>query len=184
MRGSNKFAGRGAVLAASVLLLTPYVADAQTVSAVEAKCAQSLGKSSAKVAKTTLKETAKCRDADISGKTIGACPSAENTAKIDAAKTKLTSGAVKKCISTCSVSGLDCVADTLCPPLANSRELCTAGAAAQPFDYHNIGFPGGLCEGVLGGEILNGTDLGNCVGDVTDDVASNLIDNIYGSINN
>ena len=188
MRGSNKFAGIGVVLAAAWLLLTPYVAGAQVplISSVESKCASTLGKSSAKVAKTVTKETSKCLDADISGKTVGACPNAGNQAKIDAAKTKLTDGAVKKCLSTCSLSGLECVADSLCPPLPaqSSAELCSAGAANQPFDYHKLGFPGGLCEGVLGGEILNGTDLGNCVGEVTEDVGANLIDVVYGSITN
>ena len=178
MRGSNKIAGIGAMLAAAWLLATPHAATAQLVSSLESKCASTLGKASAKTAKTYAKETAKCRDADISGKAVGACPNAGNQTKIDASKTKLADSAVKKCKSTCSVSGLECVADALCPPLPNSstRELCTAGAAAQPFDYNEIGFPGALCEGVIGGPLLNGNDIGTCVAEVTEGVGANLIE--------
>ncbi len=188
MRGSNKIAGIGAMLAAAWLLCVPYTVGAQLVSSIESKCASTMGKASAKTSKTVTKETAKCRDADISGKTIGACPNAANQTKIDSSKAKLTSSTVKKCVSTCSISGLECVASAYCPPLPNNNppagEQCSAGAANKPFDYHNIGFPGALCEAELSGQITNGTELGTCVGEITAQVSAALIDVIYGSITN
>ena len=86
MRGSNKIAGIGAMLAAAWLLGVPHTVGAQLVSSIESKCASTMGKASAKTSKTVTKETAKCRDADISGKTIGICPNAANQTTIDSSK--------------------------------------------------------------------------------------------------
>ena len=122
MRGSNKIAGIVATLLGVALLIgAPAANAAPLVSSVESKCAGTIGKASAKVAKTYGKEVSKCRDADISGSTIGACPTAENLAKVSAAATKLTDSVNKKCQSTCSISGLPCIADALCPPVPSRR---------------------------------------------------------------
>jgi hypothetical protein len=186
MRGSNKIAGMTAALLGLALLAGPPAVNAQLVSKVESKCAGTIGKGSSKLAKTYAKEVSKCLDADISGKTVGACPDGANLDKISKASTKLSSGVVKKCASTCSVSQLPCIADGLCPPLPNigAAEKCSAGAANLPFDYHSLGFPGAFCEAVLGGPIASGDDIGACVDTKTQDASEALIAAVYGSITN
>jgi hypothetical protein len=186
MRGSNKIAGIVTTLTALVLLVLAPGAQAQLVSSIEAKCASTIGKSSSKLAKTYGKEVTKCRDADISGKTVGACPDVKGQGKIDKLASKLTSSVEKKCGSTCSVSQLPCIADSLCPPLPGigAAEQCSAGAANQPFDYHNIGFPGAFCETVVGGPIDEAADIGTCVDDKTQDASAALVEVVYGSVVN
>jgi hypothetical protein len=184
MRGLEKSAGITAAILGATLLLGATTASAQLVSSVESKCAGIVGKASAKLAKTYAKEASKCLDADISGKAPGACPNADNLAKIAQAADKLTSSVAKKCGSTCSVSQLPCISDGLCPPLPaiGAAERCTAGAKNLPFDYHNLGFPGAFCERILGGPISSAEDIGTCVSSKTEDASESLVAVIYGSI--
>ncbi|TFH31540.1 MAG: hypothetical protein E4H00_03300, partial [Myxococcales bacterium] len=186
MRGSTKIAGIVTTLAAVALLIGAQAAQAQLISAVESKCASTIGKASAKLAKTYGKEVTKCRNADISGKTVGACPDSKGLAKINKIAGKLTSSIEKKCGSTCSVSALPCIADSLCPPLPGigSAEQCSAGAAGKPFDFHKLGFPGAFCEAVIGGQIDSGADMGTCVDTKTEDASAALVNVLYGSITN
>lgn len=186
MRGSKKIAGIVATLLGVALLIGAPTANAQLVSSVESKCASTIGKGSSKLAKTYAKEVAKCLDSDIAGSTVGACPNAGNLEKITKAATKVTDGVLKKCKSTCSVSQLPCIANSFCPPLPDdgAAEECSAGAANQPFDFHNLGFPGAFCEDVLGGEIASGEDIGTCVSEKSEDGGEALINVVYGSITN
>ncbi|HIL14336.1 MAG TPA: hypothetical protein EYG16_11765 [Deltaproteobacteria bacterium] len=164
---------------ATALASTAYAAQ---VTKAELKCAGSLGKAMTKVSKTVFKGVAKCRDADISGKSVGACPDAKTAGKIAKAIAKAASSGEKGCGSTCSVSGFACVADNTCPPLGNTKELCKGGG--KVFDQASLNFPGPFCEATLGHAIDTGTDMGQCVGDVTSGVSDAMVDLVYGSIDN
>jgi hypothetical protein len=185
MRGSMKTAGIVAT-ALAVLLSGAPNGQAQLVSSVESKCSSSMGKSAAKLAKIHAKSVASCRDADISGKTVGTCPDSKGATKISSTQSKLTSSVEKKCKSTCSVSGLECVSSALCPPLPSlgASEACSAGAANQPFDYRNLGFPGAFCEAAVGGRLSSGADIATCVNQKTSDASDALINVLYGSLTN
>jgi len=162
---------------ATGLASTAYAAQ---VTKTELKCAGSLGKAMTKVSKTAFKGIAKCRDADISGKSIGACPDAKTTDKINKAIAKAAGAGEKSCGSTCSVSGFACVADSSCPPLGNTHELCKGGG--KFFDQTALNYPGPFCEATLGHAVDTGTDIGQCVGDVTSGVSSSMVALVYGSI--
>ncbi len=168
--------------AAAALLATS--ASAQLLTKIETKCAGKVGKSAAKLAATIAKATAKCKDADISGKTPGSCPDTKGLTKIGKIEGKVTKSAQKSCGSVCSVHpDIPCMADTTCPPLANgAAEKCTAGPLFQPFDMGNMGFPGAFCEAAIGGSITSPDDLADCVNSLTSDTAGTLLDAIYGTI--
>jgi hypothetical protein len=152
----------------------------------ERKCLGKLGKLGTKLAATVAKETARCRDSDIDGSAVGACPNAGNLDKISIISAKLVDSATSLCKSVCSVSPtVECVSDALCPPLASGiNERCTAGAADLPFEMTELGFPGPYCEAAIGGPIRNSQDIGECTSEVAEGVAEGLIDLVYGSLNN
>lgn len=164
---------------ATGLASTAYAAQ---VTKTELKCASSLGKAMTKVSKTAFKGIAKCRDADISGKSIGACPDAKTAGKITKAIAKAASSGEKSCGSTCSVSGTPCVSDSTCPPLGNTHELCKGGG--KVFAQTALNYPGPFCESELGHAIDTGTDMGQCVGDLTSGVSDAMVSLVYGSIDN
>ncbi|RMD84108.1 MAG: hypothetical protein D6815_04910, partial [Candidatus Dadabacteria bacterium] len=157
---------------------------AWAVSKQESKCAIKLGKGAVKVAKVYAKELAKCRNDDITGKASGPCPNSDNLAKIQRIKDKVAAAAAKLCKSTCSLSSdIECIADSLCPPLADGgAEVCSAGAKNIIFDMAHIGFPGPYCEAAIGGPLTEPAHLGQCVAEVAEDAASSLIDLVYGGI--
>jgi hypothetical protein len=95
-------------------------ADLGKIDKQETKCSGQLGKNGEKLNKTYLKEVGKCRDADISGKAIGGCPSAGNDTKIAKVSGKLASAVEKHCGSTCASQG---------PSALRSRTLPTGRAA-------------------------------------------------------
>jgi hypothetical protein len=173
------------IIASTIALasIAPQTADAQSLlSPVEIGCAGKLGKAASKLASTYVRETMRCRDADVSGKITGVCPSADNLAKIDKIATKLAQTIDSQCASVCSVSqSTRCVANHLCPPRPNP-EACTAGASNLPFDMSRLGFPGAFCEGVLGHEITSTDDIRGCVEPLTKSTAGLIVDSIYGSI--
>jgi hypothetical protein len=176
-----------AVSALSGVLVMALAGPADALSKLEEKCSSQLGKAAAKITKVASKEISKCRDADISGKLVGSCPNAENTAKITSTADKATSKAIRFCQSVCAASNsITCVATSQCPPSANQGfpEQCSAGAANEPFDMGNIGFPGPVCEGLLGDAVDEPEDIGDCTDTVTQLAVGNLIDSIYGSIAN
>jgi hypothetical protein len=170
------------VLTAVVATGLASTAYAAQVTKTELKCAGSLGKAMTKVSKTAFKGIAKCRDADISGKSIGACPDAKTTGKINKAIAKAAAAGDKSCGSTCSVSGFPCASDSSCPPLGNVHELCKGDG--NTFNQASLNFPGPFCEAILGHAIGTGTDIGQCVGDVTSGVSDAMVDLVYGSISN
>jgi hypothetical protein len=174
-------------LAVAALFLSaglPTEVSAQ-LSKQESKCVKKLPGTALKLASTTLKETSKCLDDDISGKTVGACPNASNTAKIDKAAAKLTADIEKNCQSTCSVSGLSCVSDRSCPALAVAgRESCNAAAPGKDMDIRNLGFPGGLCPLTVGGNTDTAEDVDTCVQSLAADVTDEFLNVVYGSITN
>jgi hypothetical protein len=172
------------------LALTGFFTDAAFAltlpSKVEQKCLKKLGTLAIKLSGTVARETARCREDDIDGTLVGSCPNAANDAKIDVIGQKIIDAAVKSCKSVCSVSSqVECVADTLCPPLAiGANELCTAGAQNLPFDIASIGFPGANCAAVLAGDIDEPSDIGACTRALVELASADLIDAVYGSINN
>ncbi len=175
----------GVTIGLAAALAAPPTASAQLVTKLEAKCSAKLGKLAAKLAGTAAKELSKCREGDISGKAPQSCPSADNTAKINAVKAKIAKVAAIVCGSVCSVhQDVACLSDNSCPPLATgAHELCTAGASFLPFDMGNIGFPGPFCESLLGHTINSTDDLAQCVADLTEaTVIDDLIPALYGSL--
>ncbi|MBC8293027.1 MAG: hypothetical protein H8E45_07665 [Proteobacteria bacterium] len=171
-----------AVFTGGVVLQPTSASAAALTSKLEGKCVSKVSKAATKAASTTAKSLAKCRDADISGKAVGSCPDAKGQAKIDKAKAKATATAAKSCGSTCTVSEIDCVADNLCPPLAGAaNELCKGDGA---FDMATINYPGPFCESTLGEALLNGSQLGECAGQLGSASGSDLVDLVYGSIGN
>ena len=166
----------------SVLLAAPA---AQSLEKPEQKCQGKLGKSAAKLGSTVVKEMGKCLLADISGKAVGTCPDAKASDKIAGAKQKISDATAKSCQSTCSVSGVICIADNLCPPLANgAEERCTAGPKNIVFDMTNLGFPGPYCEAELGASLTEASQIGECVGGLAEDTGNDLVDAVFGSITN
>ena len=165
------------------VLLQPTTASAATLtSKLEGKCVSKVSKAATKAASTTAKSLAKCRDADISGKAVGSCPDAKGQAKIDKAKAKATATAAKSCGSTCSVSGIACVADNLCPPLSGAaNELCKGDGT---FDIATINYPGPFCEVTLGTRLASASQIGECAGQLASASGSELVDLVYGSIVN
>jgi hypothetical protein len=163
----------------------PLPAAAQTtVSPIELKCSLKLGKLASKLASTIIKETASCRDADVNGKLVGACPNSANIAKISKIDAKLAATINSNCASVCSVAQtIPCIADALCPPLP-FPEACTAGAKDLPFDMGELGFPGALCENAVGHPLRSTADLHDCVEPLTQSAAGAIVDSVYGSIDN
>ncbi len=147
----------------------------------ETKCSGQLGKNGEKLNKTYLKEVAKCRSSDISGKAIGACPSAANLTKIQKASDKLTAAVDKNCTSLCSVSGLQCIGNQLCEPNVGGGQSaqCTAGAKGIDFDLRDLNFPGPLCP-----PLVTPGDWSSCVETITLATSSEVVDVVYGSIVN
>ena len=172
----------------AVVTLSQATTAHAVASKAESSCAASLGKGVSKLAKTLAKELSKCRLDDISGKAPGACPNAANTSKIDSSAAAVTSAAQTSCKSVCSVSSsVECIADSLCPPRvtvsSGAAEQCSAAGTAY-FDMHNIGFPGAHCEAALGHQLTKPADIGDCAADVAETAGNDLIDAIFGSVNN
>ncbi len=178
------------VFAAIVASSSTYAGGAaaqELPSKLEATCGSKLGKSGSKLAGTMLRETMRCRDDDISGAAVGACPNAANLSDIAAASALLEEAIDTNCGSVCAVSQtIRCVADNLCPaiPTTGAAESCSAGAANQPFDMGELGFPGAFCEDELGGPIFSAAGIYGCVDPLTSDAAAAIVDAVYGSIDN
>jgi hypothetical protein len=187
MYTSGTFVSGAAVIALSALFVVGTVGSGDAaVSKLEQKCASKLGKSSAKLSSTSVKLLAKCRDNDISGKLVGACPDASATGKINKASTKLLGAAEKSCGSNCGVtSSLSCLSNALCPPNGVAPESCDGdNQGGEPFGMANIGFPGAFCESVVLGPITTKSELATCVDTVARDGGDVLIDLVYGSVVN
>lgn len=179
MRGSSRIAG--IVAAAFTLLVSGPSTTNALLSSLETKCASTIGKSAAKLAKTYAKEDSKCRDADISQSAIGSCPNMDNQTKIDTIASSVESSVLKKCKSTCEPSGLECISGSLCPPYPTLgvAETCTGEGS---FDIKLLGFPGAFCAATLSGPMEDGADVAECINERTVAVAASLTDAIYGSI--
>jgi len=128
--------------AAAALLATS--ASAQLLTKIETKCAGKVGKSAAKLAATIAKATAKCKDADISGKTPGSCPDTKGLTKIGKIEGKVTKSAQKSCGSVCSVPPRHshAVADTTSPAVGQRRRREVHGRAlVSAFRHGKHGIP-------------------------------------------
>jgi hypothetical protein len=173
------------LLAAVAVWLAAAGAHAQELTKIEQRCSKRLSKAAAKLAHTRYAELARCLENAAAAGTPAACPDAKNGQKITKAEAKLSASASKSCGSVCSIStDVPCVSSLLCPPLANAPEKCTAGAKGAPFDMRNLGFPGALCEAVLGGPILRSEDIAECVRVLTEQVSDVATDVVYGDVAN
>ncbi len=169
------------VAACATIALVSTAASA-AVTSQEQKCLGKLGKSAVKQATGYAKGTAKCRDSDISGKTIGACPDAKGIAKNAKSATKTIGAAEKTCLSACSnLSDLDCITDSDCPAPFG---VCTAGVKDNPFDHTRINYPGPYCAQVGVPTISSTTDIGTCTSGLAEQAGVDLVAAIYGSITN
>ncbi len=167
---------------AVVLSLVSPVSAQTTLSKTELKCAGKLAKAASKLAGTYLRDMSRCRDSVINGKSTGPCPDSSTQSRIDGAVSKLEDTIKKSCVSTCSISGAECIADSLCPASGSINELCTAGAKDLPFDMTSLGFPGAQCELAIGKPITTRRDFADCVSILTQQASANLLDAIYGNI--
>jgi hypothetical protein len=166
------------------LAVTAPTARAQVWSKVERTCIFKLAKLANKLGGVVIKGDAKCHRRDIAGP-AQSCPMTKSAAKADKLQSKMITTGERLCGSTCSVSGLPCVETSQCPPVGSTREKCTAGPAARPFDLGNLGFPGAFCATALGGgHIENGGDLAECISTLTRQTAHHVADVVYGSIDN
>ncbi len=178
-----RFGRVSAVLA--ILFVTLQAAPAHAaLSSQELKCAGTIKKSFAKLQSAILKETTKCRAADISGKTDdpSACNPlpADAQSKVDTAREKFVSSVAKACKSTCSVSNdKECVSDITCPPNNATSERCTGKGGTTPFRVSNLGFPGPYCDAILGHAIASTNDLGACLVELVSSTTSPVIDELY-----
>lgn len=169
-------------IALGIVAWTPTFSSS-AVSKPETKCSSKLAKSAGKLADAIIKETSRCRNDDISGKAVGACPSPAATQKIDAAATKLADLVGSSCLANCSHSvGLTCILDEQCPPRGATDETC--GPLSDRFDVEHLGFPGPFCEGILGSPVASPADIASCVDDMVRSTATELIDGVYGTITN
>lgn len=174
-----KMAFPSLVAACAAVALASTVAGA-ALSKQEQKCVGKLGKSAIKVATTYAKGAGKCLDADISQKTVGACPDAKTIGSTAKVAGKVISTAEKLCSSTCStLDALSCVSDLQCPPPFGA---CNAGAKSIPFSAGNINFPGLYCGTVGVPTISSPTDIGTCTSDLASQSGLDLVATIYGSI--
>jgi hypothetical protein len=169
---------------AAMLLASPAHA---LLSPQELKCASTTAKAYAKLQATILKETSKCRNGDISGKVPdpGACdPLPEKAAaKVDKARSKFVSVVGKSCSSLCSITNEKvCVVDVQCPPVGNAAERCTGKGGKKPFRVTNLGFPGPYCPALLGREMRDPSDLGECLVALVDRTASPLVEGLYAEL--
>ena len=130
-----------------------------SVGSAALKCQKTISKSGVKFIGKKAKGLAKCRQKEATG----TCPDAKTQSRIDGAIAKLEDKVAKTCTSTCSISGAECIADSLCPPNDDTNELCTAGAEDRPFDMGNLGFPGARCELAIGKPLTTRGDLADCV---------------------
>ncbi len=174
-----------ALLATSVALTFAFAGSSQAaVSKAEAKCVGKVGGGAAKLAATVAKEMMKCRDADISGKAVGSCPSTKGAAKIAKAVSKLAGFAAKSCGSSCLHDPeVSCLADSHCPPLTNAQGKCNAGGT-NAFDITNIGYGGWACRAILGHDVLGTDDIAGCVATTVTAASENFVAAAYGSIDN
>ncbi len=179
--GMSRIANRTfAVIVATLFLALSTTSVEAAVEKQEQKCLSKLGKSAVKLATTYAKGTGKCLDADISGKTVGACPNAKNLDKNSKAAAKVVLSAEKSCFSTCSTDlTVQCVTDYGCPPPSGG---CTAGAKGILFDIDRINFPGPYCASVGIPSVSSPTDMGSCTSGLAEQAGVDLISAIYGSI--
>jgi len=155
-------------------------------SKTEVKCFDALSKASSKHMAAVAKAMAACRAGLIAGSVpaITGCPDAIAQAAIDKSAGSVGKAIVKKCKSTCSVSGLECIDDIFCPPNGATPENCTAGAKGLPFHSAVMGFPGAGCEAVLASKMSKSADFSECMVDLGQANAERVLDLIFGSLDN
>lgn len=176
---------KGWLALATTLLITAGASQAWAVAQNtkgEGKCHATIAKSLSKHIATITKAMSKCENAVLAGDISGPCPDTKAEATIDKSSEKVIKSLSKKCSSQCSVSGVDCIGSSVCPPNGELTENCTAGGK-NFFEFSNMSFPGPYCEGLLGHPMVLPADFGDCADELGDILALNLLENIYGSLN-
>ncbi len=173
---------------ALTLVLAGSVPSEAELEPLEIKCATLMTKRIGKTARAIAKATGKCRDADIAGKVIlgpaESCPNDAGIAKIAKARAGLEKIASKRCSHVCTFTqDVRCIDDISCPPNGPAPESCSGNQ--KTFSATAMGFPGPFCEGLLeDGELTDGAEIGECMADVAQLVSDDLIENVYGSVDN
>jgi hypothetical protein len=146
----------------------------------EAKCHSTMNKTVSKHMVSTAKALVTCRQNALEGGP--ACPDADALAAIDKSATKAASSATKACQSECSLSSVPCIADRLCPPNGTLTEECTA-LGKNFFDIARMSFPGPYCDVLSStGNMRDPEDFGSCSAGLGANIASNLVESIYGEL--
>jgi hypothetical protein len=153
-----------------------------TLNKTELKCSQQLAKGAQRLANVVFREMSRCRTARILGTSTQVCPQPRSQAKIDKMAAVLEAAAMGSCGSTCSISGLPCLSDGMCPPVGSVAESCTAGVENRPFDLSKLGFPGPFCETLLGRPILVARDVSACVIQAVTGTGYAAVDGLLGAL--
>ncbi len=155
----------------------------------ELKCAAQLTKGIGKAARSIVKETAKCRTADITGKTpvalITDCPDDQRAKdKVEKAKAKLEKATGKHCRGVCTFSqDQTCVNDAACPPNGEAPENCSGND--NTFSMNAMGFPGPFCNAAVADPPVDTPEeIGECMGTLAQLIADAIIENTYGDLDN
>lgn len=146
----------------------------------EAKCQEALNKSISKQTAAVAKALSSCKNSVLAGDIPGPCPDATAQAAIDKATTKALKVA-KNCQSTCSVSAVSCIGSPTCPPNGTLLEACTA-AGKNIFESTSMGFSGPYCPSILGHDMEEPDDFGQCAAGLGDIIAAEMLRQSYGDL--
>lgn len=181
MRFKNQVGKAWLSLAVAVLVgagaSTSWGAAAQN-SKGEAKCQEQVTKTMSKHAAAVAKAMSACTNSLIAGD-VGSCPDAKAQAAIDKSAAKSLKVA-KKCQSLCSISEVPCIGSSTCPPAGQLSESC---AGKGNFEFSAMGFPGPFCNNLIGHNMVDPEDFGECSVGIGDIVANVIMDNVYGTLN-
>ncbi|HYC55085.1 MAG TPA: hypothetical protein VEL28_09120 [Candidatus Binatia bacterium] len=166
--------------AAAVLLLASASSShgAPTNTKLEVGCFNAMGKAIGKQLAAVSKAMVACETAVAEGDITGPCPDAKAQAAIDKSMATVIKSVSSKCKSTCSLSGAPCIDNLFCPPNGTLTENCTAGAKGLPFHVKDMGFPGPFCEAVIGEQLSEPSEMGECMAGLGSTIADSFLENI------
>lgn len=171
--------GRMVLVAALLVMGVSTGAHAASNTKGEAKCFDTLTKSLGKHLGAVSKADSKCIVSVLKGKSAGPCPDTKTTDSIDKSAGKTASTVAKKCKSTCNLSGLECIDTLFCPPNGAAFENCSAGGS-NVFSMTNMGFPGPYCEAIIGEQMIEPTQFGECMAGLGETLGNVVTDNVFG----
>jgi hypothetical protein len=168
---------------AAALLVTMSASQAWAIplnTPPEGDCVATLQKNILKYTDKVMKVLAACETDQLSGGP--ACPTAEDVTDLQEAETKAYEAIVEDCQSVCNISGVECIASTLCPPNGSLLESCSAGSGLG-FNMGNIGFPGPYCDAFASsGSMRDPEDFGLCAIELSDLIGGEVVADIFGDL--